>query len=309
LKSAEVTLDHLLPDVASTLAWPVEKRIEQIWSDSFVPYPAAEQIIEKIERLRSRPRTIRPQNLLITGPPGNGKSAILNEFLERNPEQFTPEVTVKPVVIAEVPAGAGEGRLLGSILRRLGYSEDWDKGSTDLKTRKVLNTLKRCRVEILGIDEVNNLMEGGKMAWESLRTLKEISNELGLPIVFAGTEEALVVLREDTQLTTRVDAMRLRPWEYGNDFCRLLCNLESTLSVAHPSRLYSREKAALILDLTASLNPRRRKGILFDIIKLVKTSAELVVRDGSEIIGKETLTRVADNLASDWKIESDRLTM
>ena len=300
MNSIQLSHTHLLPEVAQTMSWSLDKRIAQVWSDSFISYPASEKITFKIDQIRRRPRSIRPQNLLITGYPGTGKTAILNEVYRRNPEVNTPDFIRKPVIFAETPAGAGEGRLLGAILRALGYHSDWDRGSIDSKTRKVLNALQKCQVELLMIDEVNNLLGGGKKTWEALRTLKEISNQLRIPIVFAGTEDAAVVLEEDSQLTSRIDVTRLRTWEYCKEFAKLLYDVESTIPLARPSRLYSKEMALEILKLSSSLNPQNRKGVLFDILKLVRSSAEYELRNGSEIISFETLKLMASDMASDW---------
>ncbi|MBI3860255.1 MAG: TniB family NTP-binding protein, partial [Thaumarchaeota archaeon] len=252
--------------------------------DCFVRYPAADEVLRKLEDLRTGPRRLRPQNLLLYGSGGNGKTAVLDEFVDirkdliltseagngktalvqefgaHHPERSTPDMEIKPVIRTEV-VSPGESRLLSAILQSLGY-EDWDRGSNDSKFKRVLNGLDKCRVEVLAIDEFHNMLQGGKREYESLRVIKTISNKLGLPIVLSGTELALRVLRDDPQLLTRFDVVKLPLWEANQNYIDFLYYFESTLSLAEASHLYREEKAQPILELSRSLNPEGRQGVL-----------------------------------------------
>ena len=326
--------DHLLDETIITLDWPLEKRTDAIWRDSFIPYPKADEVLSHIDQLRKRPRTLRPQGALVAGVPGNGKSALFHEYARRHkpfkdPRHFptqdnetqkllltappgngksallqqygrkhlghsTPEVEIRPVIIALAPVNGGEGRLLSAILKAIGYREDWDKGSTDSKQRRVLNALVNCRVEIIMIDDINNMLYGGKKKSEALYGIRNISNYLKIPLIFAGSEEARIVLEDEPSIKTRLDVLELPLWTEGHEYCEFLYNLELTLSLRKSSYLWKREKAHLILELSKSLDPDRRPGILFNILKLVKTAAENGLRDGSEQITVEHLKSAAE---------------
>ena len=300
---AEQSFDHLRPEIRQALAWSTDRRIEQVWSDSYIPYQKAEKIISRIEGLRKRPKTIRPQNLLITGPAGNGKTAILNEYLKRHPCRESQDSKghirrdIRPVLLAQTPSSAGDNRILSAILKPL-YPKDWDRGSTDAKMLRILNALDQCKVEILLLDEVNNMLGGGKRVWDSLRAIKSISNEFKLPIVFAGTEDASFVVRQDPQLTTRIDPVALSEWSYGQEYVNFLSLFESTIPLEKPSNLYKQEKANRILELSKGLDAFGRKGILFNIIKLLKGSAEAAISSGSEEIDPTILEKTAKELAN-----------
>jgi len=329
-----VDYDHLLDETVATLNWPLEKRIDAVWCDSFIPYPMADEILSHIDRLRKRPRTLRPQGTLVAGIPGNGKSALFHEYARRHSpfndprhasiqdyetqkllltappgngksallQQYgwkhlghsTAEVEIRPVVIALAPVNGGEGRLLSAILKAIGYGEDWDKGSTDSKQRRVLNALVNCRVEIIMIDDINNMLHGGKKKSEALYAIRNISTYLKIPLVFAGSEEARIVFEDEPSIKTRLDVLELPLWTEGHEYCEFLYNLELTLSLRKSSCLWKKEKAHLVLELSKSLDPDRRPGILFNILKLVKTAAETGLRDGSEQITVEYLKSAAD---------------
>lgn len=322
---------HLLPEVTETLSLPLEERIRFNSMDRFVKYPLADEILGRLERLRTRPRTIRPQNIILSGPAGNGKTALLEEFLEthratkplvapgekkanllltgqagngktallqefvtRHPGHSTPSVELSPVIRIEATS-PGEGRLLSAILRGLSYDEDWDRGTIDAKLRRVLNGLHMCRVELLAIDEFHNMLNGGKRMYESLRIIKTISNLLQLPIVLSGTDDALMVLRSDPQFLTRFEVVKLPLWEDNQAYVDFLYRFEATLSLSKPSHLYGKEKAPVILELSKAIDPGGEPGVLYSVIKLIRLAAEAGLKDGSEQIEVMHLRRAAED--------------
>lgn len=324
---------HLRPDVIETLPWSPDKRIEFNNADRFVQYEQADKALARLERLHTSTKTIRPQNLalsgppgigktsilgefmrshpslpvdshiseedsspnlVVTGPPGSGKTALLHEFQRRNPGRSTDDVEIKPVLKVEVTS-PGEGRLLSAILKELGYYEDWDRGSIDSKLRRVLNGLQNCRVETLMLDESNHFFEGGKRTYESLRVIKTISNLLGVHIVLVGTGELCVVLTYDKQLQSRFEVIKLEPFGLNQAFIDFLYQFEASLSLAKPSCLYKEDKAPRILELSKALNPDRRPGVLFSITKLIRLASEMAITDGSEQIQQDHLKLVAED--------------
>ncbi len=312
--------EHLLDKTAKTLNWSLKERIRAIWEDSFIPYPQGNAVLSLFEELLSRPRTLRPQNILLTGVPGNGKTALLHEFEKRNPRrkklannqgetqkvlltgapgngksallnecerrhprQSEPGVEIIPILRTTAPVNGGEGKLLSTILQPFGYS-DWDAGSVVSKQRRVLTALFTCRVRLLMIDDVNNMLHGGKKKSEALFAIRNISNYLRIPIVFAGSEEAGIVFGDEESLTTRLEVSKLPLWTEGRHLSHFLWELESTLSLKKASCLYKKEKAHLIVDLSKSLDASGRGGVLVNILKLVKTAAINALKDESEQI-------------------------
>jgi hypothetical protein len=291
----ELETNHLLSQIRAIVSSPSEMRINFVLRDSFVPYALALESLSRMEELRTRPRTHRPEGLLIAGATGNGKTSILREFLNRNLGYSTPDVEIKPVLYVISPATAGESRLLASILRSFGY-EKWELGSVDVKMRRVLNALLKCKVQVLVIDEIHNMLTGRQRLWESLNVVKTLSNELELPIMLAGIETAKDVVREDPQVSSRFRLIELPTWKDGKEYRDFLCALESTLPLAKPSKLYEKEKAVPLLELSKGLDtaPVPRAGILGNLVKLVKESAVQAIKDSSELISVDHLRSVAE---------------
>jgi hypothetical protein len=318
--------DHLLDETVETLNWSQKDRIKAVWYDTFIPYPRSTYIISRFDELIERPRTLRPQNILCPGPAGNGKTALLQEFENRNPRkknpaeiaillsgiagngksallqecemkypsQVTRPIEIIPVIRTTAPVGGGEGRLLSAILQQFGY-KDWDTGSIDNKQKRVLLSLWICHVRLIIVDDVNNMLHGGKKKSEALYAIRNISNYLQIPIVFAGSEEAKVVFRDEPSLTSRLELLELPLWVENEDFYKFLWDLESTLSLKRSSHLYKREKAHIIFELSKSLDPDGRPGILVNILKIVKTAAVNAILDGSEYVTIQHLRSAAES--------------
>jgi len=325
--------EHLFSETVKTLDWPLQDRIQCIWQDSFVPYPQAEEVLSRFEELKSRPRTLRPQDIFLTGLPGNGKTALLRESEERNPRQDNiatteaPKVLLKgpsgsgksallqecekrnpwrkelparsiPVLIATAPVSGGEGRLLSALLREIGY-EDWESGSVDCKQKRVLSALSACGVQLVIIDDINNMLFGGIKKFEALYASRSVSNYLQIPMVFAGSEEAAQVFGDESSLTTRLEVLELPLWIENRDFCEFLWGIQATLSLKKNSHLYEREKAHLVFELSKSIDSDGRPGRLVNILKIAKTAAVIGLRDGSEQITIEHLKSAAERCA--WR--------
>jgi len=321
--------DHLLRETADTLNWSQKERIRCIWEDIFIPYPQSDLILTRIEELMERPRTLRPQDILLAGPPGNGKTALLQEYQKecariesvhktdveepkilltgtagngksaiqqecerRNPPHSEPDVEIKPVLRTTAPVSGGEGKLLSAILQQFGY-ENWGAGSVASKQNRVLNALECCGVQLVIIDDVNNMLYGGKKKSEALYAIRNISNYLRIPIVFAGNEQAKAVFSDEPSLTSRLELLELPLWTENKDYHKFLWELEATISLKQPSQLYKKGKAHLIFELSKYLDPEGRKGILVNTLKLVKTAAVTAISDGTEYITIQHLESAA----------------
>ena len=295
----EASYNHLDTQTGATLNWSVDDRIRYNWNDWWVPYPAGDQAVGRIVAAMKRPKVTRPRGIVLEAPAGNGKTSVLKKVSQMIPAQSLPDVEVKPTLYVMTPASAGDGRIVGAILYALGYTNDWDKGSADLRLRRTMNALQACKVDLLMFDEFHNLLDGGKKTFESLRRLKNISNDLGRPIVIAGTEKTSNVLKYDPQFTTRFDRVRLPLWEYNKALATMIYGVQSKLSLREDSRLYTDDKLRLIFDLSKFIDSDRRKrpGILDNMVRLVKTASEAVLLSGREAIEAEDLRRAAEEHA------------
>lgn len=214
--------------------------------------------------------------MLISGPSGSGKSTILKVFTKKHPRESLPDYERIPVLRVETPEVPGGRRFLGAILEAFGF-DDYDKTSFETRKIRVKRELEGCKVKILLIDEIHNLLAGSpKLKEETCNLLKSLSNSFDLPIVLAGTERAENVFRYDAQLVSRFPMFRLPVWTDGKAYRVFLKMLESTIPLREPSGLANSELATHIL--------KQSNGVLADIVLMVKTAARLAVIDGSEKI-------------------------
>jgi hypothetical protein len=320
-----VDYEYLIADTIETLEWSLVDRIRSIWEDGYIEYARANYISKQIDELLKRPKTLRPQNLALIGCPGNGKSALMCRYKEShsptpkiyiqgqpgngksgllkqtvklNPRHSELPAEIIPVLYVTAPIGGGEGRLLSWLLREIGYV-DWDLGTIDAKWKRVLNALSCCKVQLVIVDDIQNMLVGGKRKFEALYAIRNISNCLGIPAVFAGSEEVQDVFEGDTSLTTRLQVLELPLWRENHDFRQFLVGIQATLSLKKNSHLYEKQTAHRIFDLTKLLDPEDRPGILVNILKLVKSAAVEALRNGSEQVTIKDLDTAADRCA--WR--------
>lgn len=70
----------LHPSVREILDKTDDERIEFLFDDKWIPYPAANAVIDKMERLLKLPKKLRMPGMLIVGETNNGKSSIAEYF-------------------------------------------------------------------------------------------------------------------------------------------------------------------------------------------------------------------------------------
>lgn len=278
--TTELQADHLLPKARQALGWTEEEKISAIRMDSFVMYGSAQKVLNIMQSLISKPKTIRPIGLLLTADSGNGKTSILQEFCRSHPRGRTEDYEVYSVISVETPPTAGEKRLLGAMLQSLGLQR-WYTGDTDTRLAAVQQMLEQCDVKMIIVDEIHNMLVGEKFLRESLNVIKHLSNRLGLPMVLAGTRRAEEVFQYDPQLSSRFRRVALPLWSDGREYRQFLAQLESTLPLPDRSVLYEKEKAKLLLRLSG--------GVLGDIVTLTKEAAIISIKNKSKNITVEAI--------------------
>jgi hypothetical protein len=140
-------------------------------------------------------------------------------------------------------------------------------------------------VRILVIDELHNLLAGQRLQQRRfLNLLRWLGNELCIPLVAAGTVEALRAIQSDDQLANRFSPFALPPWRMGEEYLRLLNTLEALLPLREPSHLVEPALAKKILALG--------EGILGEFVTVVTGAAAEAITSGEEHIHLGTLDRL-----------------
>ncbi len=244
---------HLAPEVARVADLPDAERIAFSGNDRWISYPCAERLLAQMQELVTCPRTIRPQSLLITGNPANGKSTILQEFLRRYRVTVSDRgVAMRPVVRMEIPGSGKPRRVWSALLTALAVSHS-ERDSADVLFSRAMNHLRLCETRAIIIDEFHNISEARGAASSILASFKELSNELKLSLIAAGIgSKSRSLLGTEFQTESRFDFVELEPWTDDETYRRFLAVYERLLPLRKPSKLSAKTFAMQIFQFCGS---------------------------------------------------------
>jgi len=144
------------------------------------------------------------------------------------------------------------------------------------------NKFQTIGVRLLIIDELNSLVSGSMTKQRQFLTvLKHMSNELQIPMVGAGTEDAMRALQTDPQLSNRFTPMNLSRWGMTVEFRKLLASCEQMLPLRYPSNLSEKGIAHEIWS--------RSEGTIGETVTLLREAAKQAMRTGQEKIDLKML--------------------
>ena len=274
---------HLKAAYQELLDLSPDERIEAIRRNRWIGYPRAKEILVKLEDLLTYPKTHRMPNLLIVGHTNNGKSTLIERFVGRHPGRENPTgdgVTV-PVLDIEAPPRPDEGLLYDKILTRL-YVPHRPSDNASRKLTQVLQVMRLVNVQMLIIDEIQTTLAGSASQQRVfLNVIKHLGNELRIPIVAAGVQDAARVINSDPQMANRFEPLPLPRWKLNEAFLRLLKSFELALPLRKPSNLASRELAPMLFDMS--------EGVLGELSEVLKRAGEKAIRSGDEQITRDLL--------------------
>ncbi len=258
---------HLSKSTRRVLESDNKTKIDHVYNNQWIAYPSANLALQKMEKILSRPKTHRPDSMLLVGESNSGKTMILRKFQKNNPSYYFKgeDHFRSPVVSINAPFKPSVADFFLRILEAVNYPQ---RPSTSVATRqyRVYHTLKSLKTEVLVIDEIHNIFSGGAKTIEFLNCLRALSNDLNLSIICAGTEKAFRVTTSDDQSANRFLTVELGRWRFDEDYLRLLTSIESLLPLPEPSKLIEREIAMEIL--------RQSEGLIGEVITLLRRSFE-----------------------------------
>lgn len=280
-----MAFEHIHPDLRYVAHQSRDERLAFMDSPRWIGYDKAERAIQELAQLLNKPKRPRMPNLLLVGEPNNGKTTILHRFFRNYGQAYTDENNdpVRPVLLAEAPPSADEKGLYLSILERF-WAPHRPTDPTAKLRYQVIHLCRSCHVSMLAIDEFHSLLAGtAARQREVMNALKLLCNELAIPIVGAGTLDAVRVLHTDPQHASRFDVLRLPLWELDKDFQRLLLGFERILPLQQQSRLHDPRIASRIHSISG--------GNLGDLHRLLVACASEAIRTEQEHITLDILDR------------------
>lgn len=279
----EPHIARLLPETREALDKSPEDRIYYVQQDRWLPYPRAQQILDKLESLLSMPPKTRAPSFLITGDSHCGKSSLVKHFRDLHPPTDGLDEPACPVYYLEsCPPEPDEGRLYESILRDLmipfRYSDKPAK-----KMDEALWQFQQIEAKMIILDEIGGLLSGSVLKQRVImNSIKMLHNKVHVPIILVGASEAQYVTGSDAQFASRFKTVLLPRWEYDIDLQRFLARLELTLPLHKSSMLAGPKLSKLIYD-------RADSGCIGDFVDLVSKAAIMAIETGSERITEKEI--------------------
>ena len=267
----------------SVLEIDQEQRIAEVRKDFWVGYTAAKNILADLDDLMNYPRKIRMPNIAIIGDTNNGKSFILDRFVNKNSKPFDPneEAPTLPIIHIRLRSKADESRFYNAILSSL-FASGSDRESADSKLDRIHRLLFQLDTKILVVDEFQHSTCGTKSKIrELLNAVKNVGSDLKLSIVLGGTPEVLNALSSDTQIENRFIPRHLKRWSFNNEFLSLLATIQLKLKLRNNYDLTDDIIAKRLLLLSG--------GIIGDLVDLLVCLAVHAIRTGTEAITIEML--------------------
>jgi Bacterial TniB protein len=293
-------MSHLNATTLPLLELSDEERIAKIRSPRWIGYSRSKEILDKLEDLLSRPKSHRMDNLLIVGDTNNGKTALINRFCARYPVQENPQGdhTIAPVLLIQAPPVPDEGRFYNAILDSI-FAPYKPNDRVDKKQMQTLKILKTIDLRMLIIDEIHHILAGNLNKQRAfLNVIKFMGNELQIPIVGVGTNEAYRAIQTDAQLSNRFEPATLPRWQLDKEFLRLLVSFERMLPLKNPSNLQETGLAAKLFSLS--------EGYIGELSRLLTAASVQAILSGAERIDLKILSSVKWISPSDRKRQLDR---
>lgn len=281
----EIVGAHLAPNARKMLERSAKDRVDYVKKDAWIPYDAATEILDRLEDLLTHPKVARMPFLAICSKSNNGKTRLLEHFLEQHQadDNASGDAIHVPVLRIQCPGVPDEARLYDEIFRRVFVRVRPSMSVRDKQT-VVFGTLSDIKVKMLVVDEAN-FAESGTVAKQKafLNALRALSIELKIPIAMAGTEEMMRVIRTIPAFENRAIPVYLPVWECDREFRELLASFEAIIPLKFPSML-SKKKFAILLH-------SRCEGTIGELKLLLGKLTEWAIKSGEERITEEMVDR------------------
>jgi len=283
---------ELTQDTKAMLDKSLDEKIAYITKENWINYPLAQNILNQLEDIITYEQgKDRVTSILLVGSSNNGKTSLLKRFAElhppydlfkTNPEKLTKEFFEKyhatgiPVKYIIAPSEPSETRLYSTILDSINAPFK-DSDNTAKKQYLVEYYLEMLNVNMLVIDEIHNILSGSVAKQKQmLNAIKNMSNNLKIPIILSGTKDALRAISTDTQISSRFRPVYLTKWRMDKDYVALLATILATLPLKKESDILNSKTAQEILNIS--------EGYIGDIVSLLKKAAIYALQNSKEKI-------------------------
>lgn len=281
---------NLAPQFRKYLEMSDEERIYFIQKDKWIDYPLANKVLLKMQDIFNAPKSIRSRGMLLYGDSNNGKTAILKKFYRNfSKDEYIDEdgdlIHLMPIVYVISESSSDESVMFSKILSAMNVPVN-HKEKVTKKKEEVIYNLGIMKTKLIIIDEIQNVLQGpyNKMT-QLITSLKTLNNTTAIPIILAGTQDAMSAISIDNQTKSRFKPLELPNWNNDENFSRFITTIEAMLPLKKASNLYQNyELLTYIHELS--------NGCIGEVIDILKDASIYAIRTKSEKITKKEIKEI-----------------
>jgi hypothetical protein len=251
----------------------------------FIPHDPVAKILQAVDATVAYcAETGEPQGMMVIAETGSGKSTLCAQIHHRYATKLQPlDVTLRPVVIMQVPKPATPVKLARALLRAIG-DPLWDsKQGGDPRDRAIV-LLKECKTRIILVDNFHDVPE--RRDRKGARTItnwyRDLVDDAQVVMVLLGIRVALKALEGNEQMERRftqikyMDYFDLATADQIVSWKKLLVRYDRELPLAERSNFDVGNTAGRLFVAT--------NGVFDYLMKLLRRAMSIAVARGSEKI-------------------------
>ena len=281
---------NLAPQFRKYLEMSDEERIYFIQKDKWIDYPLANKVLLKMQDIFNAPKSIRSRGMLLYGDSNNGKTAILKKFYRNfSKDEYIDEdgdlIHLMPIVYVISESSSDESVMFSKILSAMNVPVN-HKEKVTKKKEEVIYNLGIMKTKLIIIDEIQNVLQGpyNKMT-QLITSLKTLNNTTAIPIILAGTQDAMSAISIDNQTKSRFKPLELPNWNNDKNFSRFITTIEAMLPLKQASNLYQNYELLTYLHELSN-------GCIGEVIDILKDASIYAIRTKSEKITKKEIKEI-----------------
>lgn len=181
------------------------KERKELVEKIFIMHPSFENCYNIINECYEHSKiSVEPLCAVMLGKPGSGKTTLCTKIEETYPRIELEEKTKIPALVASIPVPLTTRNMVTALLVALGDPLA-DRGTTFSKTIRLFKQLKECEVEIIILDEFHHIIDkdSDKVLHIVSDWLKQLINEVRIPLIFVGLPHSIKILKANNQLERR----------------------------------------------------------------------------------------------------------